>query len=370
LKVAFNYQIFTIQSHGGVSRYFAELARCLSGYEQCEVRVLAMLHQNLYLSSLPRKNVIGAKVPIPPKTGPLAHVLNRQIARCWLSLNRPEILHETYYSSQPLLPRRSGKTVVTVFDMIHEKFPDKVKAARRVSAVKAAALRRADRVICISDCTRSDLLDLIDIPPERVSVTHLGYSRLRSSGIVGQERQIQPPEEPYLLYVGQRHGYKNFDGLLQAVASSNVLREFKLVCMGGGRLQATEQKRIKDLGLAEDSVVQVSGDDERLANLYSHASAFVYPSLYEGFGMPPLEAMSLGCPVVSSDQGSLPEVMGSAAQYFDPIDTESMSDALEAVLLSEARASELRFLGFERAKRYSWERCAEETLSVYKSLLS
>jgi glycosyltransferase involved in cell wall biosynthesis len=370
LKVAFNYQIFTIQSHGGVSRYFAELARCLIGNKKCEVRVLAMLHQNMYLANLPRENVIGAKVPIPRKTGPLAHALNRQIARRWLSLSRPDIVHETYYSSKPLLPKRSGNTVVTVFDMVHEKFPDKVRAPRQVSAVKAAALRRADRVICISDRTRSDLLDLIDIPPEQVSVIHLGYSRLRSSESDGQERRIQPPDEPYLLYVGQRHGYKNFDGLLQAVAASNVLREFKLVCMGGGRLQDFEQKRIKDLRLTEDSVVHVSGDDDRLAGLYTHASAFVYPSLYEGFGMPPLEAMSLGCPVVSSDQGSLPEVLGSAAQYFDPTNTESVIEALEAVLLSEARASELRLSGFERAKRYSWERCAEETLSVYKSLLS
>lgn len=120
--------------------------------------------------------------------------------------------------------------------------------------------------------------------------------------------------------------------------------------------------------LPDNHFIHVPGDDKTLANLYTHASAFVYPSLYEGFGIPPLEAMSFNCPVVCSNTSSIPEVVADAGEYFNPYELESIADALERVLLSQVRTKELVVRGKERVNYFSWDTCAEQTQLVYKSL--
>jgi glycosyltransferase involved in cell wall biosynthesis len=175
--------------------------------------------------------------------------------------------------------------------------------------------------------------------------------------------------KPYLLYVGHRGGYKNFEGFLRAYASSLWLSDnFNVVCFGGGIFSRDEVALIKSLRLSMNHVIQVNGGDNKLASVYRDAALFVYPSLYEGFGIPPLEAMSLGCPVACSNTSSIPEVAGDAAEYFDPYDLDSMRTAMELVLSSEVRLNELIKLGKFRCARFSWDRCAKETLSVYKGL--
>ena len=124
------------------------------------------------------------------------------------------------------------------------------------------------------------------------------------------------------------------------------------------------------LGLGEDLLQQISGSDADLANLYCAATALVYPSRYEGFGIPLLEAMSLGCPVVCSNSSSIPEVVDNAGEYFAPGDRDSIQDALERVLQSSSRQVELADLGHVRCRHFSWNRCAAETHSVYKKLLA
>jgi glycosyltransferase involved in cell wall biosynthesis len=123
-----------------------------------------------------------------------------------------------------------------------------------------------------------------------------------------------------------------------------------------------------ELGIASSQVVQIGGGDDRLAALYCGAAALVYPSMYEGFGIPPLEAMSLGCPVICSNTSSIPEVVGEAGEYFDPVDTESMRDALEKVLQSKSRSEQLVELGHARCRTFSWQRSAQETATVYRRL--
>ncbi|GAB3316788.1 hypothetical protein GCM10027428_19360 [Haliea atlantica] len=123
------------------------------------------------------------------------------------------------------------------------------------------------------------------------------------------------------------------------------------------------------LGLKRGQVQHHIGNDSSLRNFYRHASAFVYPSLYEGFGIPPLEAMANDCPVVSSRAGSMPEILGEAAEFFDPSDYNQLASAIETVVFSSNRRAELIRLGQERLKNYSWKRCAEETLEVYRRLL-
>jgi glycosyltransferase involved in cell wall biosynthesis len=179
------------------------------------------------------------------------------------------------------------------------------------------------------------------------------------------------PDKPFLLYVGLRGGYKNFNRFLQAVASSTTLKSsFTVTAFGGGAFNAAEQSLIQTLGFQLNQIRQVSGDDALLAQHYSQASALVYPSTYEGFGLPPLEAMSLGCPVISSHASVMPEICGNAAEYFEPLDIESIRQAIEAVLSSIKRRDELIAKGLAQAAHYSWPICAERHLSVYQRLFN
>ena len=173
----------------------------------------------------------------------------------------------------------------------------------------------------------------------------------------------------YILYVGDRYGYKNFARFLQAYGNSQILKkDFKVVCFGGYPMLPEELKEAEKIGILPNSLLYFSGDDSLLTKLYQGAAVFVYPSLYEGFGIPPLEAMSLGCPVVCSNTSSIPEVVGEAAEFFDPNNVQNITNALETVLYSNERTKKLSILGKERAKLFSWQKCAEQTKKVYLSL--
>jgi glycosyltransferase involved in cell wall biosynthesis len=174
---------------------------------------------------------------------------------------------------------------------------------------------------------------------------------------------------PYFLYVGLRQGYKNFAGLLRSIASSSRLKSsFDVIAFGGNPFTSDEQALLTELQFAPEQIKQISGDDLTLTQLYQQASAFVYPSLYEGFGLPPLEAMLHYCPVVSSHASAMPEVLGDAAEFFDPNQIDSIAQALERVAFSNDRRQELITKGVERLKAFTWQACAERHLSLYQSV--
>jgi glycosyltransferase involved in cell wall biosynthesis len=287
-------------------------------------------------------------------------MINSAMVRRRMSSQPPDIVHETYYYEGRLAPRRS-RVVTTVHDMIHEKFPQFFSPADITSRLKRAAVSRADHVICVSENTRTDLIALFGVDPGKVTVIHHGASTLpRPPG------SRAPTDRPYVAYVGVRSGYKNFSRVLQAFGASDFLRRnAALVCFGGGDLTSAERVEIAGARLSPEQVVHQRGTDETLATVYAHAEALVYPSLYEGFGLPPLEAMGLGCPVVCSNTSSLPEVCGDAAEYFDPNSPESIAETLERTLASPDRRREMAAQGFSRRERFSWDRCAMETAGVY-----
>lgn len=365
MHVVYDYQIFGAQLFGGISRYFCALARELESLLDLPPRIIAPTYRNVLLQDVPARLVTGMHVPPLPRTERAARLVNRALfpllARRW----RPDIVHETYYSDRPSYPFDAAR-VLTVFDMIHERFANDDVADDGTAEAKATAVRRADRVICISNQTRDDLLARHDLPPDRVRVVHLGFDRLDARGATATDLV---GERPYLLYVGARSGYKNFARLVEAYAASPMLRaNARIVCFGGSALSPREQELLASVGVAGD-VVATSGGDAELAALYAGALAFVYPSLYEGFGIPPLEAMSLGCPVACSAGGSIPEVVGDAAERFDATDPASIRRALELLAVSPRRREELRNAGRARASLFSWSRCAQETLAVYRELV-
>lgn len=366
MRIVFDHQIFSQQRYGGISRYFCEVADRLSQYPDCDVNVLAPAHVNEHLAhGVNPTIVVGTKLPDNPHLYRSRYRGNELLSWFWLQSHRPDIVHETYYSRRRGAPKQA-KIVLTVLDMIHEKLPKYFPPSDRSADIKAQAVARADHVICISENTRNDLLNIVNVDPGRVSVVHLGHS-LRTAQAGALPHSVG--DVPYLLFVGQRGGYKNFAGMLQAVASSFLLKQIRIIAFGGGAFTADEQMQIRELGLAPDMVQQQSGSDDTLSGLYAGAAALVYPSLYEGFGIPPLEAMAHECPVACSDTSSLPEVVGDAAELFNPHDPESIMAALERLLVSSDRAMELRRRGRDRVTLFSWGKCAASTRSVYQRVL-
>ncbi|PIE56603.1 MAG: glycosyl transferase family 1 [Desulfobulbus propionicus] len=362
MRIAFDHCIFSQQERGGISRYFLELAAGLHRLPGVETRVVAPLHMSEILGDI-GVPVSGWRVPRIARTHRLRQRLNDLFTPLLCSRFTPDIEHRTYYTA-----RRHDKipVVLTVFDMIHERYPRLFSQREQtVIELKRQAIENADQVICISQATRDDLLNLLNVPDERVSVVHLGNS-IRAENSCG----TPPVTGPYLLYVGRRQGPKNFVMLLRAMAARQAeLKEVSLVCFGGGPLNREELQLAHQLGIGPARLHQLEGDDTRLACLYRHAQALVYPSVYEGFGLPLVEAMASGCPVVCSRAGSMPEIAGEAACYFDPADQDAIAGQLVAVITDSELRHRLIEDGRERAQRFTWERCVRQTLEVYKRCL-
>jgi glycosyltransferase involved in cell wall biosynthesis len=278
---------------------------------------------------------------------------------------RFDIAHPTYYS---LLSQREVRdyrcpVVITVWDMIHELFPE-LYPDREFVARKRRAIEDADAVICISENTKRDLISRYQVEESRVLVTYLA-SDLDPALVRGDE---ETPARPYFLYVGARSGYKNFDSLLLAFAAAMPLAPEIALCTVGAPFSGVEQERIARLQLTAriENYGQVS--DRQLAALYRGSIALVYSSLYEGFGIPPLEAMQCGTPVVASNRSSIPEVVGDAALLVDPARANELTDALVTLANDAALRDSLITRGYDRAKQFSWDKTAEQTLNVYRNL--
>ena len=358
-----------LQEYGGISRYICSLVKELSKINGAEARIFAPMHFNRNLNSMQGISDNGLLLPkLNPKLFRLSLIAGTFLARKSINSFHPDILHETYFSLDEYCPV-DAKRVLTVYDMIHEKYADSFEGSMGTSNPKRMAAQRADHVICISESTRQDLVNICQIPIDKTSVIYLGVDEIFSPIHQHIDTQVHLPKN-YLLYVGKRDGYKNFFGFLEAFAASSFLKEhYSIVCFGGGALQSSELAFAEMLGLKPDQLAHYFGSDDLLASLYRRAQALIYPSLYEGFGLPPLEAMASGCPVICSNTSSLPEVVGTAGEYFDPLSQKSMMDAMEGVLSSPKRKDDLMAKGYLQASKFSWEKCAEETMREYRKLL-
>jgi glycosyltransferase involved in cell wall biosynthesis len=358
MKIAFDSQIFATQHHGGISRAHARLATALAAAGEA-ARIIAPFHINAYLDGAPHS---GTALPDSRWNRRAARLGNAIFEPLAMARFAPNIVQETYYrAAQP--SARRARSVVMVYDMIHELFPDSFPAGDPTTARKAAAIARADHLLCISESTRRDLIAHHPAAAAKSSVCLLGFDPPGPGGVAFT------PDRPFLLFVGQRGGYKNFAGLLAAYAASPALRaEFDLLAVGGGAFTAEESTEIARHGLG-GNVHQRAADDRMLQACYAAATVFIYPSLYEGFGIPPLEAMAAGTPVVAMNASSVPEVCGPAAAYAQPDDPASLQQALESVALSPVTAAALVAAGHERLKLFSWERSAATAAAAYRGLL-
>ena len=365
MRVVFDYQVFAFQKYGGISRYVVRLAEGLQARAGSAARIVAPLHINAYLGGLPRGTVLGCPIGASSLNQRIARNVGKRIGPALIARERPDVVHETYYAVAGSAPR-GVPTVLTVYDMIHEHFATSYASNDPTRTIKRAAVLRADHVICISESTRRDLLDAIPEAEGKTSVMLLGFDSFGAE----TAGPGSATSRPYLLYVGERRRYKNFAGLLQAYASSTRLQaSYDIRCFGGGPPVEADRALMMELGIAAASVHFEAGDDSALAARYRGAAAFVYPSLYEGFGIPPLEAMSTSCPVIASNTSSIPEICGDAAVYFEPTDRDSICDAIERVAFDSALSADLIERGHARLQLFSWDRCTDATISAYRELL-
>jgi glycosyltransferase involved in cell wall biosynthesis len=364
MKILYNHQVF-IQKYGGASRYFFELANNIGLYKHKEatVRIVSPFFKTNYLSNN-NKNFLfnGIKVPDFKGSSRLCSIMNSLLSPILSSNYDPDIIHDTYYNSIRQNKKRAKK-IITVHDMIHELYPEMFSNNDKTTSFKRFAVSQADHIICVSRNTQKNLVDLFNIDIKKTSVVYHGFSQIKN-----KQNETKKIYRPYLLYVGTRHTYKNFIRLLEAYAIPSIKNYFDLVLFGGGKLNKQEVNTLDRLKIPINSLKQVSGDDVTLSDYYKNASLFVYPSLSEGFGLPLLEAMNYGCPVVCSNTSCFPEIVGDAAILFDPHSVDSMRNSIISIIENNTLRSSLMLKGFLRVKKFSWEQCARETFKVYKQV--
>lgn len=303
------------------------------------------------------------------------------IGNVWLSeaghRYRLDIIHDPNGIVSFLGPRLGVRRIVTLHDAFTYVHPDSHNGLDnwRYYHYLPRAAHRADAVITVSECSRHDLIRHLGLAAERVYVIGEGVTPRFKPTADRAERQAVVARygitQPYLLYVGGINARKNIARLCEAFMRVRECHPEVMLVIAGKRQWHTSEidAAVRRLKLTEHVCFTSYIDEADLPALYSAAEAFVFPSLYEGFGLPPLEAMACGTPVVTSNTSSLPEVVGDAALTVDPYDVDGLAAAIERVLTDETLRADLRRRGIERASRFTWEQAASETLEIYQQVL-
>ena len=365
MKVSFDYSIFFHQKYGGVSRYFINLHKEFLK-QNIDAKIIAPIHNNLFLKDYLKTNTKNNYLKGYPRfTRKLLKTYNHLFSKIQCNLDKPDIIHKTFYEKN-ISNNPKTKRVLTVYDLIHEVYYEDYNLRQNLRP-KEIALKNIDKIICPSNKTKKDLINFYNIPESKIDVVYMGIHSFEKI----YDQNLTKVHSPFILFVGDRKRYKNFSNFINAYSfSSKLQKDFKLVCCGGGKLTNSEISNITNLKINISNIIQIESNDNQLHYLYKKATALIFPSKYEGLGLPQLEAMSLGCPVISSDHEAIRESVGDAAVLFNPEEPEDIKFNIEKVLYSSSLLNELKVLGLERSKLFSWKKCANETLDIYNKLLS
>jgi glycosyltransferase involved in cell wall biosynthesis len=355
----------------GISRYVKNLARALPPELQPNENLL-VLHDSgqaaSWIHDLVRHH--GCSANLVP-TSPFSLAQQWQIPRL-LRKAGAYLYHSPYY----LMPYRPGvPTVLTVYDLIPLRFPQFVSARARLlfRLAMTLALRAANQVVAISEATLRDLHRVFHFSKEKIQVIPLAAGKNfhppAREEIERVRAQYNLPDE-YVLYLGINKPHKNLPRLVEAWAHLTRQRDIdnqKLVIAGAWEPRYPQVKQLAArLNLTQAIIFLDSIPEVDLPALYGAARLFVFPSLYEGFGLPVLEALSCGTPVACSHTASLPEVAGEAAIYFDPAGPDKIAEALAKALNNAPLLEGLKARGLEQARKFTWRRTAQQTLQVYR----
>lgn len=358
VKILIDNQVFENQKFGGISRYFRNL----------QVDNDSIQRMELFVQKIPKKNGLSKRVQSKLKRtlfNEKQTVLDKyDFYNSQISDLQFDIFHPTYYDNY-FLQQLNKPFVLTVHDMIHEKYAEYFQKSQD-SFNKRKLCNAAAKIIAISNSTKNDLIDIFNIPKEKIEVIYHGTS---FDSVIAIIPNFDFQYSRYLLYTGNRSIYKNF--LTFLIAISPILKYNKnlhLVCTGPD-FTAIENRWIEELEIKDKVISYFCQSDGELVHLYKNAECFVFPSLYEGFGFPLLEAFACNCPVISSPGGSLKEIAGNAAVYFDPKDIISIRNSIQNVISDSTLKLELIEAGKIRLKDFSWEKCHKETMDLYSKVI-
>jgi len=368
MRILFDNQIFELQKFGGVSRYFNELLK-MSGTDLLVERIIGDVAQ----AEIPRMAETdlfsrGMRY-IKRKAGISAEAVlqdNYSATIAKLEKSDFDLFHPTYFDPYFLDAVRKP-FVVTVYDMIHEICSEFYSPGDKTSTNKRLLCNRAAAVITISETTKNDLISLFKTDQEKVHAIPLASD---FDQIIASRPSRLDGIENYILYTGARWAYKNF--YFTALAISDLLKQdrtLQLLCTGH-EFSKEEHQFFSGLGIGSQVRHIYLKTDNELAWVYKNARVFIFPSLYEGFGFPLLEAFATDCPVVSSDRGSLKEVGGNGPIYFDPKKINQVQDALHSALYNSEARNGMIERGRQQFKKFSWDKCRLQTAAVYRSIVN
>lgn len=374
------------EPHGGVSRYFTEMMKRLP--DEFEWKLGMVGTSNAYLQEPPFNlpphkqtvqdfirdtlhgysfrgvsHVYKALACIMPNRFPSGELANQRAMGAVLENGDFDIFHVTH----PHPVKNTWRSVVgkkPIVVTVHDLIPEMLQGNLRVAACRRQLLNDATHVIAVSENTKRDIMRLYGTSESKISVIYHGH--MQESSVITERLKDIP--WPYILYVGKRDGYKNFSFFIEAIAP--LLRESNLgLFCTGSEFNEEERTMFERLGIG-DKVKQEFVADSVMPSLFANAVVFVYPSLYEGFGIPILDAFIVGCPVILSDCSCFPEVAGDAALYFSPKDGVVLRNNIVSVMTDVPVRNVLVENGYRRSKMFSWEKCAEETATVYRNVLN
>lgn len=383
MKVLYDGQAFDMQMHGGVSRYISEIYRNMPAGMETVLGV--MESDNVYLRQLgfpvggsayrhflseqdfPMKRLLyRAYYNIRyghPERWDHTPKLNQLLSEHLLKKGDFDVFHATYFDGYFLKALGDRPFILTVHDMISELFPNYYERDHVLVRGKQLLIPKAAHIVAVSEQTKEDLMRIMQIPEEKITVIYHG---VEATPYVPSDRRVC--DDDYILYVGERHFYKNFQQFFRYVVP--VLkrhRDLKVVCTGHP-FSAEELLQMEAQGVSDRFVHVFAETSQELMDLYHHAVAFVYPSAYEGFGMPILEAYKADCPVMLNEASCFPEIAGDAAVYFhlhkDSSDFEEQFETLYHLNPNERKTMLERQR--ERLQHFSWQKSAQEHAAVYR----
>jgi mannosyltransferase len=351
MKVHYDNIVFSLQRAGGISTYWSELISRLLR-DQVEVTFEEFTHQNIVRPTLP---IAASTVNL---RGSRYLMLQRFQAIKLSQHQSPFVFHSSY---NRITTNPNAAQVTTVHDFVHEKFYKGIRRSLHLMQ-KGKVLKAADRIITVSENTKRDLLQFHpSIPAERIKVIYNGVSE--DFYPLEDFEKAKLPEvnvRPYLVYIGSREHYKNFKF---TVALLKETTDFDLYIVGSALLKNERELLNQQIPGRWKHFDHIS--NQRLNQLYNMAFALIYPSFYEGFGIPLLEAMKAGVPFLALNNSAIPEVAGNAGLLLESPDISLFKNALEHI---PAERETLIVNGFAQAAKFSWEKCYQQTLSVYKEL--
>jgi glycosyltransferase involved in cell wall biosynthesis len=370
-RVLFDHQIFSRQNFGGVSTYFAYVYANLKKLPDVQAKLPIVLSSNVNLDMVEPSGIkhLLREIDIKGKAK-VQYAINQFVSKIALKSKKYDVFHPTYYDTYFLPYLEEKPFVITVFDMIHEIYPE-MFASTEVAEQKANIAHKATHLIAISESTKKDMIEKLHVPAEKISIVFMAGDNINFvQNDPNSIDQVLPKR--YVLYVGDRKAmYKNFTNFVKGVAP--VLKkdaELYLVTVGGGEFTPAEKALFVEYAI-ESQVVGIPLTNKAPIQrfFYEKAEMFVYPSIYEGFGIPLVEAMLCDCPTVASNESCFPEIAQDASTYFSPKNIDDITNAIETVLHDKERQKKQIALGRLRAQEFTWLKSAEKSKQIYDSLV-